>query len=280
MAIYLRRNVVELVRSAKCPYWKIFETEAKKTAGNYVTSADFEVADLGINAACDELTAKLSCLSQGRYIITAYEKNDGKRKGVDSWIELEPGVGLTTPISGIGSTETTGFVIAGFGVVTPDNFEQAIESKMAGMLAKQREADHLKALELEVKALKLEIKENNTGLNKGLVSVGTVMYGAMSKSPHFKDVIGLIGDVTKAANGMHPNDTELRTVAEELPQNHQEGETAEIGGVAVNQDRLFSALDKIANNNPDVLAHLEKLGNLRQRDPDTYNSGLDILDTL
>lgn len=64
-----------------------------------------------------------------------------------------------------------------------------------------------------------------------------------------------------------------------LPENHIEGDTCEIGGTAVQQDRLFSALDKLGTNNPDVLAHLEKLAELKQNDPDMFQAGIDFMDS-
>lgn len=279
MAIYKRSNVVEMVRAAKCPYWKIFESDQKKTAGNYVCSADWDVADLGINAACEDLVSKLNALSQGRYVLTAYEKNDGKRKGLDSWIELEPLMGAS-PIAGIGSTGQIDnkVYIEGIGNVSPDNIGEAIEKKFAIMQEKLRGEAELAALKLEVKTLRAEASQNDAGFNKSLISIGSLLYPIMSKTPAFKEVVGIVGDITKAARSEGAS-MGVGSTADETPtpENHVEGDMMEIGGTQVNQDRMLAALDKLGANNPDVLLHIETLANTKVNDPDTYQAGLDFL---
>jgi hypothetical protein len=275
MAIYKRNNVVEMVRGSNCPYWKIFEDASKKTAGNYVASADFDVADLGINASCDALQVKLAMLSQGRYILTAYEKNDGKRKGLDSAIELEPA--FDSPIAGIGAVAAdTKIYIEGIGNVTPENIGEAMERKFQIMLDKQKEDNRVTALQNRVKELETEARENSSALNRGVMSIGTVLYTAVSKTPAFKEVMGVVGDITKMAK-TEPAPVIGTTEVTDTTNNHVDGDMMEIGGTHVNQDRMLAALDKLGANNPHVLDHIESLAALKQNDPDSYQAGLDFI---
>ena len=274
-----------MVRASKCPYWKIYENEGKKTAGNFVVSADFDVADLGINAACDDLQAKLANLSQGRYILTAYEENGGKRKGIDTWIELEPLSNHAT--QGIGSTGHPApptFYIEGIGKVTPDNFEAAIEQKFALMLAKQKKEEEEKALRVRVVELERELRSQDTAVNRGLMSIGTVAYAHMSKTPAFKEMMSTVGSVMAGAAagetaGIQGIDDAQLASTPTLPDNHVEGDTAEIGGVRVSQDRLFAALDKLGTNNPEVLKHIELLAGLKENDPGTYEMAVSFAES-
>lgn len=283
MAIYLRNNVVSMVRASKCPYWKIYENDQKKTAGNFVASADFEVADLGINAATDDLQIKLGHLSQGRYILTSYEKNDGKRKGLDSWIELEALAGANQPSAISGVNTPAEFFMEGIGKVNAENFEDAIEKKMAGMLEKQRKIDEEIALRAEVALLRREARENESGFNKGLMSIGAVLYPHVSKTPGFKDLVAVVGTAVAQSNTANINGTAAPAAAEpgaeELPANHVEGDLCEIGGVHVEQARLFGALDKLGANNPEVLKHLELLANLKENDQSMYDMAVSFAET-
>ncbi|HRD42197.1 MAG TPA: hypothetical protein PLN30_00525, partial [Ferruginibacter sp.] len=169
MAIYKRTNVVELVRASKNPYWRIFENESKKAAGNYVASANFEDKYLTITASCDDLQQKIDRLSPGRYIIVAYERSDKKGAAVDSAIELESLNHLPSAIAGT-ETHNSSFFIEGIGQVTPENFESALDKKFDERLQKMREKERMEALERENAELKKEARLRETAINKGLAS--------------------------------------------------------------------------------------------------------------
>jgi len=154
-------------------------------------------------------------------------------------------------------------------------------------LAKEKEDQELRD---KVKRLEAEVKENDGAVNRGLMAVGTVLYGQLSKTPAFKEMIGVISDVTKAANGSSQqapathlgghNQPAAATEPKELPENHVEGDTAEIGGVKVNQDELFTTLDELGKDNPDVLQHLKILAKLKKDNPAMYSQAVEMAETL
>jgi len=278
MAIYKRTNVVELVRASKNPYWRIFENESKKAAGNFVASANFEDKDLTITASCDDLQQKIDRLSPGRYIIVAYERSDKKGAAVDSAIELESLHHGSSAINGTDTNNHSSFFIEGIGLVTPENFESALDKKFDERIHKMKEKERLVALEKENSDLKKDARLRETAINKGLASVGAIAYSQLSKTPAFKDVMGMMGQAMKPAEtAVEPSSAQPAVGS--LPENHVESDNCEIGGTSVPQDRLFAALDKLGANNPDVLAHLEKLAELKQNDPDMFQAGIDFMDT-
>ena len=100
MAIWSVDNIVETVRIHKAPYWTVYRDAVNKNAGNCVACADFDNPNLGIEDSCDKLRQFLKRQTAGRYLMTAYQKPDGKRGGISSDIEVEGGPG-TGPAASI-----------------------------------------------------------------------------------------------------------------------------------------------------------------------------------
>ncbi len=286
MAVEGKFQVIENLRAAKLVYWRIFESAGQKGSGAFLATADFENPDLLEKDSYADLQSALNRLSRGRYIMTAYRTNSTKGGAAyDTSIELE-GSGNSTAISGV--NDAASFYLDGIGKVTSENFEEAIDKKLSMKIAAMDKEKEDKALRDRVKQLEAEAKENDGAVNRGLMAVGTVLYGQLSKTPQFKEMIGIVADVTKAAatGGAQQAATHLGTTtdaletASHLPDNHVEGDTAEIGGIKVNQDELFGTLDDLGKDNPEVLQHLKILAKLKKDNPAMYNQAVEMAGSL
>jgi hypothetical protein len=284
MAVEGKFQVIENLRAAKLVYWRIFESTGQKSSGAFLATADFENPDLLEKDSYADLQSALNRLSRGRYIMTAYRTNSTKGGAAyDTSIELE-GTGSSSAISGINDPAT--FYLEGIGKVTPENFEEAIDKKLSIKLALMDKEKEYRALRDRVKQLEAEAKDNEGMVNRGLMAVGTVLYGQLSKTPQFKEMIGMVADVTKAAaTGSNQQQAQFLGGPNEqdkapLPDNHVEGDSAEIGGVKVNQDELFGTLDELGKDNPDVLDHLKILANLKKNNPAMYAEAVDMAKAL
>lgn len=280
MAILGKQNIIDSLRAAKLVYWRLFENQVKKTAGSFVATADFEKTNLGEEESYNELRSTLNRLTQGKYVLLAYKRPETKGgSAFDSEIEIEGTGGFSSAISGPGAAE---FVMEGIGKITPENFEQAIETKMSMLLKKQQEEKDLSDLKAEVVRLKKEADENETGFKRGLLSIGAVLYPVVSKSPAFKEVIGMVSGIVKQIpqEGNTERLGSTAAPAAALPENHIEGDNMEIGGTMVNQEDMLNTLDDLGKDNPDVLQHLQILANLKKNNPAMYNEAVEMAKTL
>lgn len=267
------------LRATRLVYWRIFEDSRTKTAGSFLASANFEDPDLTETQSYEDLSAALDRLTSGRYILLAYKTNTSKGGAAfESAFEISPDYRS----SSIGSV-TPEFIMEGIGKVTPENFEAAIEKKMKMMLDKQAEEKRLADLQAENERLKKELKENDGTINKGLLAIGAVLYPMMSKTPAFKEVFSMVSGVMKQLpSDVRPQElgTTAAPAAATPAAEHIEGDTCEIGGIAVAQDELFATLDELGSNNPDVLQHLKVLAGLKKNNPDMYNQAVEMAKDL
>ena len=269
MAIKGKYNVIELARSHNAPYWKIYESEHKRGNGNFVAIAEYENPALSIENSMDKLGRDLDRLTPGRYVFVAFKNNTQQKGMVDTFIEIEGGNSVSA-ISGTGTTPQ--FFIAGFGTVTPDNFEEAIETKMKAVREEERKLEEQARLKAENAELKRQLAENEAGFNKGVMTIGTIAYGMMSQTPQGKEFIGLAKQAMFATNKIIPG--AIETTAPEST-----GEDSAISGTS-DDERLVNAVETLGRDNPAWLSQLEKLAALKQKDPATFEMAVGSLDSL
>lgn len=270
MAIYGKDNIIEHARAMGLVYWRIYQSQTDKNAGNFVASADFDKENLGQEESLTTLRRSLDRLTGGSYLLSVYTKPGISKGGVNTNIELE-GNGLNA-ISGINNTSAV-FHLEGIGAVTPDNFEEAVEKKMQKMLDAQKEKEERELLRKENVELKKQLRENEGGVNRGLMAVGSVLYATVSKSPAGAEFIGMVKNVflqAHTANRQQPADSPG-------PGDDKPGE---IGAVNNQEERLIAAVEKLSTDNPEFLQQIEMMARLKEKDPDTFNQGIDALKTI
>ncbi|MES2773382.1 MAG: hypothetical protein V4722_04320 [Bacteroidota bacterium] len=257
-----KENVLWAVRYHDLPYWKIFDSENKKAAGNVA----FKVSDQdaqSIELSTQSLSRAMDMLGPGRYLFTAMKSNaQDKRGGIDTSIEL--GVPSGKPndaIAGIGGAGA-GFFMEGIGQITPDNFEEAIEKKIKKVQEEAARVQELKNLQEELKAMKAEKTANDSSFRNGVMAIGTIAWPVLKKSPVVSELMGSIGGLVKMIDNAG-GETTVDT-------------NAEISGVD-EQARAEKALEKLADNNPDFAKELEMLAKLKETNPDMYAQGLDFI---
>lgn len=270
------------LQATKLVYWRIFENARTKGLGSFLATANFDDPSLTQEESYKEFSSALDRLGNARYVLLAYKKNSTQGGAqFESEFEVFPDYSRPASISGAQS-----FFVDGIGQVTPENFMDAVEKKISDKLTKQAEEKRLADLEAEVKRLKEEAKESDSVINKGLLAIGTVLYPMLSKSPHFKDVVSMVSGVMKQVPagpqvlGSPALSTSETVVAATAAAEHIEGDTCEIGGIAVPQDELFSTLDALGSNNPEVLKHLKILADLKKNNPVMYNQAVEMAESL
>ncbi|MFZ4056964.1 MAG: hypothetical protein ACOYKE_02445 [Ferruginibacter sp.] len=261
MAIVGRDNIIELARSHKSPYWRIFESGNKRANGSYVATVDFDIENLGLEDSMSDLRTALNRLSPGRYLFVAYQNANTKKGGIDTLIEVE-GTIRDAAVGGFG-----GFHIEGFGAVTPDNFEQAIEAKLEKLEEKRKKEAEFESLKAENLALKKAAAEADSGLNRGILTIGSLAYSAIIKTPQGKEFIGLVKDTILGPKNALPEST-VQSVSG----------TATIEGT--DDEKFENIMVRLSNNNPDFLKQLEKLADLKDKDPDTFQMAVSSLDSF
>ncbi len=265
MAIIGKHNVLQLIRINKTPYWRLYHNESKRQAGNYIDQADFSTPSLDIENSVERLRSTLDMLSTGTYLLVAFEKSDRSKGGIDTIIEIE---GSRPGVAAIGSV-TPEFHIDGFGKVTPDNFNTAIEAKIKAM---QEEADkkrELERLKEENARLNAELRESESGFQRGVISIGSFLYDHVKTTESGREFIGL---AQKVILGTRPAANQSQSVT---------GTPAEASSVGTaEEDRLASACEALSKNNPEWLAQLEKLAKLKETDPSTFGMAIDSLNSM
>lgn len=258
----------------KAPYWRIIETNEKRQAGNYVATADFENPELGLEDSLGMLRSVLNRLTPGRYILTSFIKSDAKRSGVDTWIEVEGTSSAPAAVSGV--TQPSHTFLDGIGMVTLDNIGEAIEKKFAMEKKKEQEAERIKKLEEENARLKAEAREHETGFNKGVLSIGSIVWNMMRDTPAGKEVIGMMGEFKKmgtepgAAAGSRPASSNGFTEAEVVDENVS-GTDGDV------PQGMVDALDVLAKDNPDLVPQLQMLAKVKQDNPDLFQDAIENL---
>jgi hypothetical protein len=196
------------------------------------------------------------------YVLTAFTSKDKTKGGIDTIIEIE---GAPSQVAAIGAVNG-GFHMDGFGPVTSENFETAIETKMKKMMEEQHRLAELQRLKDENKALKAELQESEGGFKKGIMGIGTILYDNLKDSASGREFIGMAQKVLTAVNGRPQT---------KLPQ--PVTETAAVGATEVDEDRLTAAMERLAKDNPDFIGQLEKLAGLKETDPATFEMAVDSL---
>ncbi len=267
MALYGKDNIIEHVRAMGLVYWRIYQTQNDKNAGNYVASADFDKENLGQEEALQTLRQTLTRLTSGNYLLSVYTKPGVSKGGINTNIEIENN-GSSSAISGVNTTPAV-FHLEGIGAVTADNFEEAVEKKMQKMLDAQKAKDDLAALKAENALLKRERTENEGGVNRGLMAVGSVLYASVSKSPAGAEFIGMVKNMFLQANAGNRAATETDDTPGEV-----------ISGTGNNEERLIAAVEKLSAGNPDFLEQMELMAKVKENDSDTFYQGIYALKTI
>ncbi len=265
MAYVGKHNAIELLRTHKMPYWRLYENNSKRTSGNYICQANFEETGLDLACSLEDFRKSLDALSTGTYNLVAYTSKDKSKGGIDTMIEVEGG---RASIAAIGSTGAPTFFMDGIGQVTADNFEEAIDKKFKKMQAEVDAANAQAALKAENDRLKKEVNEFDGGYNKAVLGIGSLAYGIMSQTPTGKEFLGL---ATKAMFNMNKAAGEQPALT---------AATNAVGATDNIDDRLSTAVEALAKDNPDWLAQLEKLATLKQKDPSTFEMAVGSLDSL
>lgn len=280
MAIVGKHNVLELVRMQKAMYWRVYENNNKRSSGNFIDSADFSDSSADLDTSVENLRRCLDKLSTGTYVLVAFTSKDKSKGGIDTLIEIE---GLSRNMAGIGSTGTAApeFYVEGIGKVTGENFESAIEKKFELMEAKLKKERELSDLKAENERLKKEQRLNETGYNKGVMTIGSVLYGVMSQTTQGKEFIGM---ASKAMFGLKKQSSSTTTedIIDEDSEEYIAGKAAVNGtdDTTDNDERMIKALEKLSRNNPEILTQLEKLADLKDKDPEMFQSAVGSLDEL
>lgn len=273
--IYGKTNIIAHVTAMGLPYWKVYYNQANKEAGNCIGSSNFAVPNLGMSDSMSDLQRLLDRLTPGAYLLTAYEKPDGRKGGVNTPIEIEanPLLGGTPGIGGFGRENPSDVYVEGIGMVPVSDISSAIDKKIAAAFEKEKKDKEWADLQEENKRLKAELAENGSGINRGLMAIGSVLYGHMAKTPAGKEFIGMVGNVLAQANGK-------ATGAAITPASAQTTDVAEQMPATSNEERIIAAIGVLSEDNPNVVEHLELLAKLKQTDKDQYDQGVDIIGTL
>lgn len=265
MAITGKHNVLQLVRMQKAPYWKLYQSDGKRQAGNFINQADFNDSNLDIEASVESLRWTLDTLTTGLYHLTAWTTKDKTKGGIDTTIEID---GNGSRVAAIGAVDN-GFHIDGFGRVTSENFSEAITTKMKAMLEEQRKEQELANLKAENARLQKELNESESGFKKGVISIGSVLYDNIKETPSGKEFIGMAQKVLFGINKASAS------------QQHTVDAKAEVVSTSAgdDDDRLAAACERLAANNPQWLEQLEKLAKLKENDPGTFEMAVDSLNS-
>lgn len=262
MAIVGKHNVIELLRIQKTPYWRLYENNNKRTSGNFIDSADFTDATLDVAISAEMLRKSLDMLSTGVYVLIAYSGKDKTKGGIDTLIEIEGRSGGSSAISGMGTSPE--FFMDGIGRVTSENFEAAIDAKIEKVRLQDKKDAEEAALKRELADLKKQVAENESGFQRGIISIGSVLFDVMKDTDSGKKVMGLASKVYMATK-----DTSAVAGTNVTPLGD--------GGGLSDQDRADAALERLATNNPDFVGQLEKLANLKETDPSTFEMAVSSL---
>lgn len=272
--IYGKSNIIAHVTAMGLPYWKVYYNQASKEAGNCIGSSNFAIPNLGMSDSMSDLHRLLDRLTPGAYLLTAYEKPDGRKGGVNTPIEIEanPLLSGAPGIGGFGRENPPDVYVEGIGMVPVSDISTAIDKKIAAAFEKEKKDKEWADLQEENKRLKSELAENGNGINRGLMAIGSVLYGHMAQTPAGKEFIGMIGNVLAQANGK----AKPGTVPAQVP--GADGTDQMPAGS--NEERIITAIGVLSEDNPNVVEHLELLAKLKQTDKDQYDQGVDIIGTL
>jgi hypothetical protein len=269
-AIVGKDNVLYIVRYNELPYWKIFDNETKKQAGNFIARSKAE-DDLSVELSISDLDRALDMLQAGRYVFVASKKFDDKRGGIDTNIEIGVSKGRSdASISGTDAPKTV-YHIAGIGELTPENFESALEAKMKKLLADQKAADELAALKAENQELKAEKANNDVWHRNGLIALGATAWPILKKTPAVAEFMGSIGGLIGMAGGAPAGDVPASTA--------HAGDEA-VSGTGNEQEEIAVAVESLADGNPHIARDLAMLAKLRRENPELYSQGLAMIQNM
>lgn len=272
MAIAGKYNIIETVRLAKAPYWRLFENNEKRTASNYAASAEFSDPTLGLEESLMQLDRAIDRLTPGRYIMTAYAKPGDKRSGIDCHVELVSGGGM----AGIGSTGG-GFHLDGIGAVTAENFEVALTQKIAAMQKEERERLEREADKKLIRELQLQLRQKEAMWYKGIVGVGGLLYGQVIKTEAGKQFIGVAREFMQAAKQVDGGTDKNAPTIPEAGQNTGIAGPGEQEATEEQNERLGAAIETLSTDNPEFLAQMEALAKMKAEDPETFQIAVDQL---
>jgi|CXWL01.1.fsa_nt_gi hypothetical protein len=280
MAIWGKDNIVETTRIHKCPYWRIYRTQTDKDAGNVVACSDTDNPNLGLEDSADKLRSALSRLTPGRYLMTAYKSASATKGGISTDIEVESN-GANAQVAGIGNSGSgqSGAYIEGIGMVTIENLGEVVEKKFAMMKAKEAEERRIKSLEEENRTLKAEAREHETGINKGLLSIGSIVWERIRGTAHGKEVIGMFNEIKKATAEKNGS-TVTKKDAPDSAYATAEVVEEKVGEAGDVPQEMVDALDELAKDNPELIQQLQMMAKLKKEDPEMFKDAIEQLKTV
>ncbi len=274
MAIYNIHNIVESVRAAKTPYWKIYRTVVDRAAGNYICAADFENPELGIEASCEQLRTMLMMQTPGRYVMTAYRRVSDVKGGLGSDIEIEYKDAISAAKIGATEQQQQAYV-EGIGMVTLDNIGEVIDKKIKLIADKKAEEARIRSLEEDNKRLKEEARENDTGLNKGIMAIGAIVWNQVRSTPLGKEVLGMVSQFNSATSEKQPGKSV--EVQDKVYSEHSvSNDDSAISGTEAPPE-MVNALTDLSENNPELTNQLVMLAKLKKDNPDLFQDAIENL---
>ncbi len=268
--IYGKSNIIAHVTAMALPYWKLYYDRQSKESGNCIGSANFAIDNLGMVDSTSDLQRLLDRLTPGAYLLTAYEKPDGRKGGVNTPIEIEANPllqGNNAAVSGTGGPQEA--YVDGIGMVSINNIGTAIDAKIAAIFKEKEKEEQWKKLEEENARLKKELQESEGGINRGLMAVGSVLYGTMIKTEAGKEFIGLVKDVLVQSKGVRA----ASTANADQGSQEQPADTSQ-------EERVIAAIGSLSEDNATVAEDLELLVKLKKHDPATYAEGVDFIKSM
>lgn len=280
MAVYGITNIVETVRLHRMPYWKIYRTQTDRDAGNVIACADFENPNLGLEESAARLSEALRRQTPGKYIITAFKSPGQSKGGLSTDVEVEyTGINSATGIGAVNNNSSS-FHMDGIGEVTPQNIGQVIEKKLAELKEKEKEENRVLQLEAENKRLTSELKEYDNGVNKGLLSIGSIVWNMMRGTDAGKEVIGMMSDFKKYSNNVGKNHAPGPSTggSSNPKEQFEEAEVVEMSDEKAKQ--MTEALESLSKDNPDMIKQLQMLAKLKQDNPEMFKEAVDNLNVI
>lgn len=282
MAIYGSHNIVESLRAAKTPYWKLYRSSQDRAAGNYICAADFDNPDLGVEQSCEDLRSMLQKQTPGRYVLTAYKSAKDTKGGLGADIEVENNGHNTaagsSAISGISSENKAAFV-EGIGMVTLDNIGEVIEKKIKLEAERKAAEQRIKDIEAENARLKAEARDYDTGLNKGIMAIGAIVWGKIRNTPTGKEVIGMFSEVKKIANGQPSTATGQPSPDNGHPSSASDQRLSDTDAAISGEapPEMINALEVLAENNDDLVNQLVMLARVKKENPEVFADAIENL---
>lgn len=272
MAIFGKENVIDMVRFQKLPYWKIAETANSKSAGNFVAKFESEVDNPSLDESLNLLRQALNRLTPGQYFFVATPKENSYKNNIDCTIVIENSNSPAQIAGIVNSGLNKPLYLDGIGEVTPENFSDAIAKKFSLMQKELEEKQKRQQLEEENKRLKKELEEKESGINGGLLSIATMFWPTLKKTPAALEIMKVV------SGGMKPQQNTVPTAqtlsgTETTTENTEQRIQSALSGLLGDDPENPAAQQKLADD-------LELLAKVKRENPDVYDMGLDYLTNM